>query len=1203
MFKRLAAIFRSPVFEDGERTRIAVLLTPILWLMLGIAAVIGITALLLPQIPDPLLLSAVGLTVGSLLGLQLVERGHVKAAAVSTLVFFWLIITSVSIVFAGLTAFVVINFLILIVFAGLLLGAVGALISAASSFLTIAIIYLTKPIQVLPVSQMTQSSLGVWLLISFHFVIVCILIWYADRAVKMARRLSNQELMVRLKAEGELVEGGRRYRLMIETISEPIFLLDRDLGIQYISPTGEREIGIITKDQQGKNLLEFVHPEDQERVAAMFYDLVANPGIVERTECRVLGRGYQWIWFGVVAVNKLSDPDLQAVVASFNDISRRVHADERNRKQALRNRELAELSKLLAEISQDYEGLLTAVSRQIAEILKCGCSLVILSDDGEWLDYVATYNPDPQIQEVWEQILYNERQRIEEGIMGRVVREGKPVLVPEVDPQEFLETTKPEYREYLKDLVYYTILVLPMRARGQVFGALGLSRQPPGPAFTQVDQEFAQELADRCALAIANARLFIDLQEELIERKQAEWALKRSQETLADAQRIGNLGSYVLNLKTKEMVWSDQLFRICGLEPDEMPVDDEFARAFVYPQDREAVRQNTSKILEQGFMKFEHRILTRQGELRYVTTTAHAIYNEAGDAVSILGTVQDITDRKHVEIDLHQRDAILEAVAIAAQSFVHASDWDVNVWSLLNLLGEKTRAGRSYIYRNDLDNSERSLAVLQYHWINQELVGDLQITIPQVMFLSDPGLENWRETMESGEPFYGNIHHLSDREKKLLLLGNAKSFIHVPVFSGEDWQGFIGFDDPTIERSWSTAEVDALTVAAGLIGAAIKNQRAELARRESERLVRSLGDNLPDGAIYQLITSPQKQARYTYISEGVKSLMDISSQQVLEDATVLYDRIHADDREAFLEKEIVCARARKVFDAHVRVYGFGGTARWCHFRAAPREGDGDEIIWDGVIQDITIQKEAEDAIQALNLELEARVRERTIELQEANQELSAFSYSVSHDLRAPLRAIDGYSSLLQQDYGEQLSLEAGGYLQNIRVATQRMADLIDSLLQFSRLTRLEPQKAQVDLSAIAHRVLVSLQESYPERRVDWSVAPEMNVMADPELIQVVMQNLLDNAWKFTSKVENARIQVGEEVQDDRQVYFVRDNGVGFDMEYMERMFEPFERLHHEDEYPGAGIGLATVKRIVERHGGKIWAQAEVDGGAAFWFWL
>jgi light-regulated signal transduction histidine kinase (bacteriophytochrome) len=225
------------------------------------------------------------------------------------------------------------------------------------------------------------------------------------------------------------------------------------------------------------------------------------------------------------------------------------------------------------------------------------------------------------------------------------------------------------------------------------------------------------------------------------------------------------------------------------------------------------------------------------------------------------------------------------------------------------------------------------------------------------------------------------------------------------------------------------------------------------------------------------------------------------------------------------------------------------------------------------------------------------------QLEETNKELEAFSYSVSHDLRAPLRAIDGFSLSLWQDQAERLDDTGRDYLQRIRSAAQRMGQLIDDLLNLSRVTRAEMCHETVSLSAVADHVLSDIQKAHPDRKVKVTVEKDMKVIGDGRLLQIVLENLLGNAWKFTSKSPKAEIQVGSIQQNGERVYFVKDNGAGFDMAYAHKLFGAFQRLHTEREYPGTGIGLATVRRIIHRHGGRIWAEGTVNQGAAFYFTL
>jgi light-regulated signal transduction histidine kinase (bacteriophytochrome) len=254
-------------------------------------------------------------------------------------------------------------------------------------------------------------------------------------------------------------------------------------------------------------------------------------------------------------------------------------------------------------------------------------------------------------------------------------------------------------------------------------------------------------------------------------------------------------------------------------------------------------------------------------------------------------------------------------------------------------------------------------------------------------------------------------------------------------------------------------------------------------------------------------------------------------------------------------------------------------------------------------RNITERKAAEEKVRQLNIELEGRVRQRTAALETANRELEAFAHSVSHDLRAPLRGIDGWSQALLEDYSAVLDAQGHKFLDRVRSEAQRMGTLIDDLLHLSRVSRAQLIPSAVDLSALAQTIVHRLQEAHPDRSIEFIVAPQMTCTGDPRLLEIALTNLLENAVKFSGPSRLPRVEFGKSECDGISFYFVRDNGVGFDMAFTGTLFAPFQRLHKSSEFPGTGIGLATVQRVINRHGGRIWAESQVGSGATFYFTL
>lgn len=637
-------------------------------------------------------------------------------------------------------------------------------------------------------------------------------------------------------------------------------------------------------------------------------------------------------------------------------------------------------------------------------------------------------------------------------------------------------------------------------------------------------------------------------------RKLTEMILKESEEKFRNLVETTNDIIWETNAEGLYTYVSPQIEDILGYKPESLigcsPFD------FIPDVEVEAIRKKSDEIVasKKVFSGFISNNLTKDGHLEILETSGVPILDQQNNLLGYRGINHDITQRKRAEEALRESERSKSTLLSNLPGVAYRCRFDRH-WTMEFL-------------------SEGCLSLTGYE--KEAIIGNRDISYNKLI------LPEYREYLWNVWQKAVQCHGAVCEEYRILTADNREKWVWEqgnPVFN-------------------SAGEVEALE---GLIIDITDRKLMEQALLKGKQQYENLVSRIPVG-IYILHSTPDGAFALEYVSPRMAEMLNLNVEKLLAETQTVFQAIHPDDREGFISLNLEGIQLKKPFDWKGR-FLVDGMVRWLHFVSSPELLENGDILWHGLVVDITEQKKAQQEINQMNAELEQRVKQRTLQLENSNRELEAFSYSVSHDLRAPLRGIDGWSLALLEDYNHLLDDKGHLYLARVRNESQRMGILIDDLLKLSQVNRIDMNKVKLNISEIAQTITLRLREYNSSRICEFIIEPGLDAWGDPQMLEIALTNLLDNAYKFTGSKELAKIEFGVQQMNDIPTYYVRDNGVGFNMVYAKKLFGAFQRMHSHADFPGSGIGLATVQRIITRHGGRIWAESKQGEGTTFFFTL
>jgi PAS domain S-box-containing protein len=671
---------------------------------------------------------------------------------------------------------------------------------------------------------------------------------------------------------------------------------------------------------------------------------------------------------------------------------------------------------------------------------------------------------------------------------------------------------------------------------------------------------------------------------DITDRKQAEDALRQSEERYR--RIIRTITDYIYHVRVEngkavETFHSRRCLAVTGYSAEEIAKDPDLWLRMVDPEDR-PMAEEQARIVLSGMEApvIEHRLWRKDGIQRWVRNTPVLHHDKEGKLLSYDGLIQDITERKEAELQIREQHDLALALNVT-------TNMDEGLNLCLQTAIRVSGMDHGGIYLRDPNTG--ALDQIVHHGLTPDFLA-------KVKHLGPDDIQT--RSMMEGQPIYSNYESLRELNLPLLQFERFHALAGIPIRYENQIIGFLTLASSSIDQI-SPAVRDTLETTVAQFGNAIIRLRTEAALRESRRMLEMVLDTIPVRVFWK-----DRDSRYLGCNRSFAQDAGFSSPTEL---------IGRDDYQMGWVEQAAMYRFddQAVMETGCGKLGYeepqtqsDGKRIWLRTSKVPlRDPDGKIRGVLGTYEDITDKKLAEEEIRALNAELERRVSLRTAQLEATNKELEAFSYSVSHDLRAPLRAIDGFTRALEEDYGKTLDEEGKRLCAVVRRNTRQMNELIDNLLDLSRFSRTEMEYLPADMDAMVRSVFQELIPAGSRARIDFHLEPLPTVTGDPILLRQVWINLIANAIKFSAKRDPARIEVEYRSSPEEDIFTIRDNGAGFDMQYADRLFSVFQRLHSPSEFEGTGVGLAIVQRVIHRHGGRVWAEGAVEKGAEFHFSL